>query len=101
MVSVIPTRTIGSGTARTAAMGAAEETTHDLAQKEQSMMTVTTEIQVYEVGGEKTTAPYPTLKILAHWNDRDRAVIEMPDGKRWTIIREDMNKAISNAGNCR
>jgi hypothetical protein len=65
-------------------------------------MTVVTTIVVYEIDGKKVERlDEAALIIRSHWNDRDRAIIETPDGKKYTIIRSDMDMAITNAGNRR
>jgi hypothetical protein len=57
----------------------------------------TTGITVYEVDGKDALPSLPDLKISSHWNWGESVVIETPDGKKYTVIAEELKRAIENA----
>jgi hypothetical protein len=64
------------------------------------MIKVSNALTVYEVDGrdvplgEKT----PSINISAHWNRRALVVVEI-DGKKYSVIAEDIEAAVRNATN--
>jgi hypothetical protein len=62
-------------------------------------MKVKNELQVYEQDGKEIKGiEYPIVKIESHWNYKDRVVVEI-DGKKVTLIADDLRRAIDNATN--
>lgn len=44
--------------------------------------------------------PYETIAVRNHWNYRDRCVLEI-GGKSYTVLADDLRRAIDNATNQR
>lgn len=63
------------------------------------MITVKSDIKIYEADGQIIDLNYPTLTIQSHRNDDRRVVIELPHGGTLTVIAADLIAAIKNATN--
>lgn len=62
-------------------------------------MKVKNEIEIYELDDtEVSSANRIHIGIDSHWNSNDRIVLVVA-GKRYTVIAEDLRKAITNATN--
>lgn len=63
-------------------------------------MKVINELKCYEVNDEKIEGlVYPILKVESHWNDTNKVVLRLLDGRTYTLIARDLIKAINNATN--
>ena len=63
-------------------------------------MKITTEITIYEVDGESESGGIggPKIIVSSHWNHNGvlgLVVLQTPDGKKYTVRRRDMDKALS------
>ena len=56
------------------------------------MIKVTCEVSTYS---ETAT---PNIRVYNHWNDKDKVEIEI-DGKRYTVVADDMIRAVNNCTN--
>ena len=63
-----------------------------------SKIKVSQEIKVYEIDGNETVGE-TVLKVFSHWNWKDRAVLQLGKGRKFTILRQDLITALDNAGN--
>lgn len=64
-------------------------------------ITVVNTVKAYEVDG---TEPHPggpeiMIKVSSHWNRSEFVVLETPDGTRFTVAADDLQRAIANAVN--
>jgi len=64
-------------------------------------MKIQTEIGIFELAGEKCDTEVNRLRVLNHWNDRDRVVLQWGGGNAITVIADDLIRAIKNAQNHR
>ena len=58
-------------------------------------------IEVYETNGTEEKAlgsDRPKIKVSEHWNKRSFVVLEI-DGKKITVVADDLKRAIDNAQN--
>jgi len=62
-------------------------------------MKIENKIDVYEISGEEIS-PFGSISVIieSHWNYNDRFVIKIGD-IAYTVLREDMERAIQNACN--
>ena len=66
------------------------------------MMAVETRVDIYETDGTRAIGlGLSAIKVHSHWNDKDFTVIELPDGKKYTVVIRDLEMALQNARNCR
>ena len=63
-----------------------------------SKIRISQEVNILEVDGD-VAVEERTLKVFSHWNYRDRAVLQLGKGKKFTIQRQDLITALDNAGN--
>ena len=59
---------------------------------------VTNKIKIYEIEGEDADFPNATIKVLSHWNNDDRVILEI-DRKKYTVLAKDLKLAVDNAIN--
>lgn len=64
-----------------------------------SRLKVVTELKIYETDGKDTTELVrPKLKVISHWNRSSLVVLEI-NGKKYTVVGEDLKDAVDNAEN--
>lgn len=65
-------------------------------------MTIVTKIDCYELDGRETKAERPQIIVSSHWNMNDRIILRASDGgNSYTVIADDLIRAIQNAQNHR
>lgn len=63
-------------------------------------MTVKNEIKIYETNGKDTPiGSNPILSVTSHWNHHNSVVIDVGDGKTYTVLAKELQAAIQNAIN--
>ena len=64
-------------------------------------MKVINKIGILEINGQRLTHgdPNPDLIISSHWNYTNRVILKFPNGDSITVLRRQLEKAISNACN--
>jgi hypothetical protein len=63
------------------------------------MISICTEVPIYEIDGDENNDSEKILKIHNHWNDVNRIDVEFPGFDRITVLAKDMKAAIENAIN--
>lgn len=59
-----------------------------------------TDIPVYEQDGvEVRVLDKPMVQVHSHWNIKSFVVIETPDGKKYTVVADQLERAIRNGTN--
>jgi hypothetical protein len=64
------------------------------------MIKVENFVECHEEDGKRiSTLDLPKLIFRSHWVYNNQVEIELPDGKRYTVLIKDINAAILNSGN--
>lgn len=73
---------------------------YEIGKKENKMIKVENFVQCYEEDGKEIrTLDHPKVIFRSHWNQNSMVEIELPDGKRYTVLIKDVQSAIINSGN--
>lgn len=62
---------------------------------------VISEVKIYELDGNDVSHSYTesaSLEVYSHWNRKDMVVLHVK-GHKFTVLVDDLKRAIENAGN--